>query len=165
MSDDIVSGPGNRGITVTIKWGKGYEEPWLVFHGLAREVREDIIAAFGFDGESVADLTLAELVVNAKQAAHGTGRVASQLGGRVISQGQAKPAAPTEEDAWSKAEQEPAAPAEPEVNPLYAEIEKQPSVAALQRLWAENKDAFTAEPELMVAYKVKGKALSSAGAA
>lgn len=159
MSDDIVSdGPG-RGVTVTVKYGKGYEEPWAVFRGLVREVREDIITFFGLDRESVAELTLSEITVNAKQVAQGKGAVASKLGGTVISSrsSQDKPAA-TGDDAWAEADK----PAEPEKSPLYDLIQGTQDVAALQRLYAENAATFKADADLMKAWKTHGKSLKAA---
>ena len=36
-----------RGVTVTVKYGSGYEAPWTVFHGTVDEVKEDMGVWFG----------------------------------------------------------------------------------------------------------------------
>lgn len=154
-----------RELTVTIKYGKGYEETWAVFKGMVTEVREDIIAYFGIDSASVAGQTLSELVVNATSIAHGKGNVAATLGAVAIpasDQGNQDSAPAQGQDVWAQAEaaaqQQP-----PAVNPLFAQIEACGDVGALQRLWAENQAAF-ADAEVMAAWKAKGKALQGVAA-
>ena len=36
-----------RGVTVTVKYGAGYDAPWTVFHGTVDEVKEDMGVWFG----------------------------------------------------------------------------------------------------------------------
>ena len=36
-----------RGVTVTVKYGSGYDAPWTVFHGSVDEVKEDMGIWFG----------------------------------------------------------------------------------------------------------------------
>ena len=36
-----------RGVTVTVKYGAGFEAPWTVFHGTVDEVKEDMGIWFG----------------------------------------------------------------------------------------------------------------------
>lgn len=36
-----------RGVTVTVKYGAGFEAPWTVFHGTVDEVKEDMGVWFG----------------------------------------------------------------------------------------------------------------------
>ena len=36
-----------RGVTVTVKYGAGYDAPWTVFHGSVDEVKEDMGIWFG----------------------------------------------------------------------------------------------------------------------
>ncbi|MEU9126566.1 hypothetical protein AB0D08_00360 [Kitasatospora sp. NPDC048540] len=162
----------NRGITVTIKYGKGYEETWAVFKGSANEVREDIAAYFGFPPEAMEGLTLSEVVVNATSLAHGKGNIAAMLGATIIPVSQsAVPAAPTG-DPWAAAAQSAPAsnwapkasgpePAAEDPNAwILGEIEKQPDRDSLKRLWAENQ-SFFADPAVMAAWKSKGKALAA----
>lgn len=143
---------------VTIKYGKGYEETWAVFDGTTESVKANIVSYFDMSSESVADLSLSDIVVNATAIAHNQGNIVKTLGGTVIS---AKTASKMTEGETAA----PAAEPEPEgPHPLVAQVEAQESVATLQRLWAENKAAFDALPDLMAAYRAKGKALQEAGA-
>ncbi len=145
--------PETNGLTVTIKYGKGYDDSWVVFRGDRESVRQDIIAYFGMDDASVATLTLSELVVNATQVAHGKGALASQLGATVINSTVATQGKPVEE---AKPE-----PVKNEANPVLALIEAATDVDALKRLWATNKAAFN-DPAAMAAWKAKGQALTKA---
>lgn len=158
-----------RELTVTIKYGKGYEETWAVFKGNPDEVREDIISYFGLMRDSVTELTLSELVVEVTSLAHGKGNIARFLGGTIIppSEQSAPPQTSTasNEDPWAAASSAAPAPAaQPAEDPnayILGEIEKQTDVASLKRLWAENQSFFS-DPSVMAAWKAKGKALSAA---
>jgi hypothetical protein len=163
---DVSGAPRAQGIGITIKYGKGYESTWATFTGLAHEVREQIVAYFGFNPEAVKDLTLSELVVNATSVAHGKGNMAAVLGAVAIPASQegveSTPPASSESaggDPWAGVDDTTSAPAEPAANPLYAQIEAATSVDQLKELWAENQAAF-ADTELMAAWKTKGKSLS-----
>ncbi|WJN62732.1 hypothetical protein [Streptomyces phage phiScoe15] len=160
-----------RELTVTIKYGKGYEETWAVFKGSPEEVREDIISYFGVMRDSVSELTLSELVVEMTSLAHGKGNIARFLGGTIIppSEAAAPPAqtAPTG-DPWAAAQSttpvHTVADNQQAEDPnayILGEIEKQTDVASLKRLWAENQSFFS-DPSVMAAWKAKGKALSAA---
>lgn len=159
--------PGDTG--VTIKFGKGYEDPWLTFRGSVEQIRAEVLAAFGMEDNP--ELSLAAVVVNATREAHAMYGVASGLGGRVISQsggtrrgGWSKAAAKTEsvaggQEARNTSPQEPEKPA---VSPLLAEIEACEDTTQLKRLWAQRQEAFK-DPEIMAAWKAKGKALQGEG--
>jgi hypothetical protein len=158
-----------RELTVTIKYGKGYEETWAVFKGNPDEVREDIISYFGLMRDSVTELTLSELVVEVTSLAHGKGNIARFLGGTIIPPSEAGPdpapaSSSSNEDPWAAAGATTSAPAaQPAEDPnayILGEIEKQSDVAGLKRLWAENQNFF-ADPAVMAAWKAKGKALSA----
>jgi hypothetical protein len=170
VSDNI------RPISITIKYGKGYDDTWAVFQGSAPEVREDIISYFGFQREAVTDLTLSELVVAATDLAHGKGNAARFLGATVLpsQKAEAAPAQPapaSNEDPWAAASSSapskpaaPAAPAQPKDDDpnawILGEIEKQTSVDGLKRLWAANQSFFS-DASVMAAWKAKGRALSA----
>lgn len=151
------------GLTITLKYGKGYEESWAVFKGSPERIREDIIAYFGMDGASVSGFTLNEVVIEATTIAHGGAAAAAGLGGRVIAQpkkteqpvGNDAPA----DDVWAAAEKEAA---EPPKNPLLVAIESASSVDALKLLYAENQSAFTSDADLFNQWKAKGKSLKEA---
>lgn len=151
-----------RTVSVTIKYGKGYEETWVNFRGvLITHVREDIIDYFGLDRASVSNLTLSELVVNVTNLAHGKGNLASMLGATVIGTVQAEATAAAD-SVWgdASAQQQTAAPA---ANPMLAQILATTTPDELRLLWAENQSAF-ADAEVMAAWKTRGKALQQAAA-
>ena len=140
---------------LTIKYGKGYEEPWLTVRGDEEQIKLAVAKFFGMDLDEIATLTAHEVVLNAKKLAINTSSAASTLGGTVISQGGG--------GAWTKAAQQsaPEQPAEPERSPLYARVDAVTDVDALKRLHAENPDAFNSDAELLAYWKAKGKELTA----
>jgi len=132
-------------ITITIKYGKGYEDSWAVFRGSADEVQQDIVRFFGFDRESVTGLNLSDLVVEATQTAQATTMVVRGLDARIIPQ-PAAASASTPSDPFSS---------------LLEEIRQCASTDALKELWATNQAAFT-DPAVMDAWKARGRALKAA---
>jgi hypothetical protein len=167
---DAGDSTASRGITVTIKYGKGYEETWAVFRGSASEVRQDIASYFGFQREAIEGLTLSELVVNATSIAHGKGNIAAMLGATILPQPADDPlkADYSSGDPWAAAAQQAPAASTPAPAPakedpnawILGEIEKQTSVDGLKSLWAGNQSFFS-DAAVMAAWKAKGKALSS----
>lgn len=135
-------------VVVTVKYGKGYEEPWVVFHGPDVDaVKRQLIEFFGMSPESMA-LSGHSIVVNARSIAQGMGVIADAFpGAMVVSE---------EESASLTPPPEPTPAAE---NPLLAKIEAQTTRDDLVKLWAENKAAFDADATLMDAYRAKGKSL------
>lgn len=144
--------PRQRGITVTIKYGKAYDDTWAVFHGLPDDLRHDISDFFGLAPEDAAGLTLSDLVVNATNVAHGVSTVARGLGGVVI--------ASTGSETPPPAASAPPRPQPEAENPLLALIGQASTVRSLEMLWVENQDAF-ADPAVMAAWKARGRALSA----
>lgn len=143
-----------REVSVTIKHD-GKDSTWLVFRGSVEAVREQIIECFGMT--ETEGLTLHELSVEATRLVKATSQVANGLGGRVLKGGSQSAFAQAREGGGSA----PAPAKEDEDVPLKGMIEAATSVAALKTLWAENKAAFDADPELFAAWKAKGKSLSS----
>lgn len=167
----IASEPKARGLQVTIKYGKGYEETWVSFAGLPDEIREDIVNYFDLDWDSINGLSLSEVVVTATNLAHAKGTLASTLGATVIPRGEEYKPATTQVnpqgDVWENvgqaAQAQAATPAaEPEKHPLFAVIESETTIDGLKRLYAESAQAFTEQPELLAAWKARGKALKAA---
>ncbi|MEU5433805.1 hypothetical protein AB0G73_10550 [Streptomyces sp. NPDC020719] len=149
-----------RGISVTIKWGKGYEDTWAVFRGDPEGIRSQIVEFFGFMCESVTELTLSELVVEATSIAHGTGNIARYLGGTIVPQSELHE--PQAGDPWAAATApEPQATKESASGWILGEIENASSIEALQRLWAANQSAFESE-QVMDAWKARGRVLKAA---
>ncbi|MEU3265132.1 hypothetical protein [Streptomyces bacillaris] len=155
---ELVASYPDGTIGVTIKYGKGYEDTWAVFRGSVGQVRELICDYFGFECKYETGLSLSDLVVNATNLAHGKGNVASILDARIISEA---PAQTAESDPWTAA----SAPQEEQSTSntsawILGEIEKQASIADLQKLWASNQAMF-ADPAVMTAYKARGRALKN----
>ncbi|GGN40085.1 hypothetical protein FHR83_007123 [Actinoplanes campanulatus] len=155
--------PGG-GISVTIKYGKGFESTWSGFKGSLQQVRENVAEFFGLDHDMVQGMTLAEVVLNATSVAHGLGNVSASMGGHVISTSPSSPAtspAPAG-DVWAQAGAA-SKPAESSVSTwLKGEIDKIKDVTALKRLYAENKAAFEADTALTDHWKAQGAALKAA---
>lgn len=156
----------SRGVTVTIKYGRGYESPWAVFHGQPDEVRADLTAFFGLSAEAVAGLTLSDIVVNATTQAHAVATIATGLGGATVIESRpdpsTKPVTDTAStaDPWTQASApQPAQPSKPAENPLLARIARASDVPSLQRIWADDPTAFT-DPAVMQAWKARGRVLT-----
>ena len=159
MSDPYTDREMN--VTIKVPESKRYagDNPWFVFRGSPEAVREMLIEAFDLDK----DLDLFAAVLNAQRIATAGG----VLGGKVISPGKAADTSGADA-AWQQAqssnEQGPPWNAEEkkaeEVDPILAGIESSTDVQELQRLWAENQDAFNNNTAYMDAYKAKGRALS-----
>ncbi|MFF3249751.1 hypothetical protein ACFYWP_01805 [Actinacidiphila glaucinigra] len=159
---------------VTIKYGKGYDDSWVVFEGPTSEIRAEILDYFGMDPETQRGLSLSSIVVNATNIAHGKGLIATALGATVVAEEPAAEPAKPAGDPWAAASSaKPApsawsgssAPAEPKAEDpnayILSEIEKQTTVDGLKKLWAANQSFFK-EPAVMAAWKAKGKALQGA---
>lgn len=156
-----MSNPHEPGrISVTLKQD-GKDGTWIVFHGSAAEIRSQVIEAFDMEGQD--DAPLYDLVNEATRMFKAAGNVTSRLGGRVVSNKSNSESASSEGSAWDRAGNGAEAPA-PEVDPdvvrLTAAIEDAADVAALKELFARNKAVFDANPDLVVAWKAKGKSLS-----
>jgi hypothetical protein len=159
-------------VKVTIKYGKGYDDSWVVFEGSTPEIRADVIDYFGMDPATQQGLSLSSIVVNATNVAHGKGLIATALGATVIEE-TTEPTKPTD-DPWAAASAAQSGPwsgsasvAEPKKEDpnawILGEIEKQTTVDGVKKLWAANQSFFS-DPAVMAAWKAKGKALKEAGA-
>ncbi|MFF4510576.1 hypothetical protein [Streptomyces mirabilis] len=158
-------------LSVTIKYGKSYDDTWAVFKGTTSEIRADILDFFGMDPATQVGLSLSSIVTNATQVAHGKGLIATALGATVIEE-TAEPAKPPTDDPWAAASATQSGPwpgsasvAEPKKEDpnayILGEIEKQTTVDGLKKLWAANQSFFS-DAAVMAAWKAKGKALSAA---
>lgn len=160
---------GGDPLSVTIKYGKGYEDSWITVRGSAAVVREELIQAFDLDRDVSLSLSLAALVLNATQQAHalhalGRGAGAQAISGERVGRSRSNP------DAWQGART--AKPAGDSSMPsrgdeeasargaALSEIGKAGSVEALKLWWAKNQEAF-GDPEVKAAYKARGKALQA----
>lgn len=161
-----------RGVTATVKYGSGFEQPWLVFHGSVREIQKDIINAFGFEEDSHGNLH--ELVLAAVAKAQGDAP-ASQPKGRSTSNWKkpaAKPAAAapaedeqtvTHDEAVANVETGLDATVESEESAPHphaalltsiAEADSKRRIAELLRVDA-NKAAYASDPDVKEAVKTK----------
>lgn len=130
--------------------------PWLTFEGTSpASIKASLIETFGLAAEDK-DLDLYSVVMNAQTIATKQGKVQGALGGTVLPNG--GKSASTDGASATEAPAE-TAPAEPEANPLLAEIEACTDRAALVRLYGTAKATFDADPDLLAAWKAKGKAL------
>lgn len=155
---ELVTSYPDGTIGVTIKYGKGYEDTWAVFRGSVGQVRQLICDYFGFDCKYETGLSLSALVVNATNLAHGKGNIASILDARIISD---TPSQPQADDPWAAASA--SQPEQPTANAsawILGEIEKQTSIADLQKVWAANQAMFS-DDAVMAAYKARGRALKN----
>ncbi|MCY0933614.1 hypothetical protein [Streptomyces sp. H34-S4] len=160
---------------VTIKYGKGHDDSWVIFEGTTQEIRTDVLSYFGMDPESQRGLSLSSIVVNATNLAHGKGLIATQLGATVVEETTTEPAVPTN-DPWAAAaasspqtsQPSSASVAKPANEGAHAwilgEIAGKTTILELKKLWAENQ-SFFAEPAVMDAWKAKGKVLKALEAA
>jgi len=158
--------------TVTIKYGKSYDDTWAVFRGRPEEIRSDILSYFGMDPETQRGLSLSSIVINATNVAHGKGLIATALGATVIEETTTdEPAAKPASDPWAAAASTTPvhtvadqAPAKEDPNTwILGEIEKQASVQELKKLWADNQSFFS-DASVMAAWKAKGKSLQGVAA-
>lgn len=157
-------------MSVTIKYGKSYDDTWAVFKGTAAEIRADILEFYGMDPATQQGLSLSSIVTNATQIAHGKGLIATALGATVIEETTTDEPAKPAGDPWAaaSAQQTPSAwsgsvsAAEPtKADPnayILGEIEKQTTVDGLKKLWAANQNFFS-DASVMAAWKAKGKSL------
>lgn len=144
------------GFSITLKAGKGYEDPWLNMRdSTANGLKRRIIAAFGMDAAEVEDLSLVALIYNATQEFHGHRSVSREFPGSraMSSRGRGTNTASDEqagETEQPKAEQE-----DPNAGPL-ALIEAATTVDELKHFWVQNNPLT---PEVEAAWRAKGKAL------
>ncbi|MGZ2360715.1 hypothetical protein LRE75_29220 [Streptomyces sp. 372A] len=149
-----------RSVTVTVKSGKEYDSWWAVFRGATYEVYDDVIMFFGFDSETVTNLSLHELVDEASKLAHGSALITRQLGATPIATPQAAAAG---EDPWAAAQATTAAPAQSagSATALLEQVAACQTTDELKRLWATNQAAF-ADQAVMDAWKSRGRAIKQA---
>lgn len=152
----------DHGITVTLKYDKGYDAPWAVFKAPSAEaVRADIISYFGLEYASVSELTLHELVVNVTNIAQG-GITAATMLNAVAIPATSRAVEEQTDNPWAGLDDEEDEEKKQEANPLaylFDAIAAATNVEELQRVWVKNQSAFTDEA-VVAAYKARGKALS-----
>ena len=158
MSEQLEEAPGG-GVSVTIKYGKGYEHTWAGFRGSVRQVRDNIIGFFGMTPEETTGLTLSEVVTNATTLAHAKGNLGGGLGGVTALPHSEKPKQAG--DPWAGTQQA----AKPEdgdglTEAVTKEIEATKTVDELKLVYGKNKGLFDSRPELLAVWKAHGRKLS-----
>jgi hypothetical protein len=151
----------DHGITVTIKYGKGYDDTWAVFKGVdVGAVGRQITDYFGIDAGGLSDLSLHELVQNVTSIAHGTNTAATVLGAVAIPQ---TPPPAQEGNPWAGLDEDTKDTSylstESPFQHLFDAMNAATDVKELQKVWATNQAAFQND-DLMTAYKARGKELS-----
>lgn len=140
-------------VTATLKWSKGYEDPWLVIKGeTAADVKRGIEEATGLSGDGI---SLVDLIHNASAHVHSVNNVGATLGGTVIREG-------TKPEPEPEKPQEPAPQPEPEPeqeSPVLGLIADAKSQKALGDLYQEHRKAFQSTPALMAALQARAAEL------
>lgn len=133
-------------ITVTIKHGKGYDDPWIVFKGSHDDVWREVVDTYAL---SVSDsLSLAEVVHNAKQVAHGLN--ATGILGATVKESKEEPQKPKAEPVEEKPDLE---------GELVRQFEEADSIETLRELWQANASVASKSKAIKDAYVARGKAL------
>lgn|GEM_PF-1794604 len=138
----------------TIKFGPGYDAPWLVVRADSQEALIGELAE-AFAIEPAEDATLGQVIVTASAAARGLHGAVATLGGKIESapvkpaaRGRAKSAAskpandtpaPTATPATATPDVEPAA---SEADPVIAALDAVTSMDGFRKVWAANQEAF-----------------------
>lgn len=132
-------------LSATLKYGKGYEDSWLVIRAdNAADLKKAIEEATGLSGEG---LSVVDLIHNAASHVHQVSKMGTALGATVIAETPAEPAAPAQAQAQAVA---PAAPAPQAQGPsLEDQIASAKSASELSDLFLKNKAAFTGDKALM----------------
>lgn len=159
----------DHGITVTIKYGKAYDDTWAVFKGSnAQEVRMQLLEYFDIDWTTVGELSLHELVNDVTKVAHGTATATRVLDAVAIPDTRnGQTSAPTE-NPWANlpdeftpenVREEETIKEEKPFAHVYELFAQATDRKALQRVYVTNQDAFSDEG-VIAAYKARGKELS-----
>lgn len=145
----MTDGPDATGeLSVTLKAGKDFGDPWIVIRGTsAEQVKQRLAEALGL--ESHEGLTLMELTINAKQSFQAANNVSAQLGGTAISRAPKASSAPAPAAA--------PAPAEEQGPDLLKEIEAIPNKAKGRQFYLANRSKIDGDPEIKAAITAKMK--------
>ena len=150
--------------TVTIKYGKGHDDSWVVFRGdTADQVRGRLFDYFGVDSNAYEGLSLNEVVVTLTEVAQGNRALVTNLGAEVVpTNGSGTPPGTTTDTsvrgsaAFDAAANTPAEPEDPYAS-VISLFEAAESRSALKKLYAQYKDAYEASEAVRKAYSARGK--------
>lgn len=144
MTDSPFDPPTGE-ISVTLKAGKDFGDPWIVVRGSsAADVKQRVADAVGITDHE--GLTLVELTVNAKQSFQAANNVSGVLGGTALP----RPSAPK-----AAAAAPAAAPAADKGPDLLDEIGKIGSKPEGQKFYLANRSKIDGDAELKAAITAK----------
>lgn len=161
MTNEDPWGAGAEQDTFTIKFGKGFEAPWLVLHGTAEQMVERATNFFSLDRDECDNLTPAEILLKAVHIAQGQFSVTDGLGGTPLSKKASKPvsAAPAAPEQGSSAppwkQDEVKA---DEVSPedgLVGQLQAASTKKDVQSLYVGNKELFKSSTKVQEAFKAR----------
>ncbi|MGW1836983.1 hypothetical protein [Streptomyces sp. NPDC002067] len=137
-------------IEVSLPFGTGADDPTVRLEGSEEAIRDAIRSFFWPDCDTLTNVSLAELVIEASRTARSASQIVHGLGARVVP---AQAGAPETADRPSPAEHS-------EAKAVLEQIEACRTIDELKRLWAENQAAFS-DPSVMDAWKARGRALAA----
>ncbi|MEU3709023.1 hypothetical protein [Streptomyces catenulae] len=136
-------------IEIDIPFG-GAADPTIRLSGPKGDVRDAIGSFFWGDCDTLTNVPLAELVIEASRTARGASQIVHGLGANFV---------PSQ--AGTSETVSPASSAErSEVHAVLEQIEACRTIDELKRLWAENQARFS-DSAVMGAWKARGRALAA----
>ena len=150
----MTSGPDDRS-TLTIKFGKGYEDPWFVASGNPATIRRQLLEFAGLEDDP--DKTLQRLGIEVASETQAMWAARSKAGGQRLPAAASK--APTDDTPVEAAE--PAKPAEDPNQFIFDALADADTTEDLVRVFAKNKDAFTKSADLQGAFLARKNILTS----
>ena len=150
----MTSGPDDRS-TLTIKFGRGYEDPWFVASGNPATIRRQLLEFAGLEDEP--DKTLQQLGIEVASETQAMWAARSKAGGQRLPAAASK--APTDDTPVEAAE--PAKPAEDPNQFILDALADADTTEDLVRVFAKNKDAFTKSADLQGAFLARKNILTS----
>lgn len=150
------SGPDDRS-TGTIKFGKDFEAPWFVASGNPDQIRRQLLEFAGWSDQH--DKTLAELMVEVAADTQAKWALRSKAGAQKLPAAKVKADTATVADATPVAQQDEGKAEDPNAF-IFEAIADASTTEELKRVFAKNKDAFTANKELQTAFVERKSALA-----
>ena len=147
----MTSGPDDRS-TLTIKFGKGYEDPWFVASGNPATIRRQLLEFAGLEDDP--DKTLQRLGIEVASETQAMWAARSKAGGQRLPAAASK--APTDDTPV-----EPAKGAEDPSQFILDALANADTTEDLVRVFAKNKDAFTKSADLQGAFLARKNILTS----
>lgn len=146
-------------LKVIVKYGKGYDAPWVTFDGdTAEEIMEQMDKFFGPDTSEGADkLTPHERMLKVQDLVLGSSAMSKGTGAKPMPQ-RSKGKGKAFDQAESKSNEPDADPYEDVINAMKG-AER---LSDLKTLWARHQEAYNDSEAVRAAYKARGKELKAA---